>query len=142
VVGLRYGRFTIEISRPRVPGVVTAVVLMASEGDEIDIEILGGDPDHWQVYNLQPLGALMLLTCSCKSNVFVPHASDKEPLYGVFGGIHPYDSAGDQPSTPNSVDAIHTYVIDWTAERIVWIVDDKTVRTLFRSKPRDISHVN
>ena len=58
IADFRYGRFTLEVSGPPVPGVVTAVVLMAPEGDEIDIEILGGDPHHWQVYNMQVLEPL------------------------------------------------------------------------------------
>jgi beta-glucanase (GH16 family) len=44
-----YGKFSFEVQCPDVAGVVVAAILTAPGGDEIDIEILGGDPRHWQV---------------------------------------------------------------------------------------------
>ena len=44
-----YGKFSFEVQCPVVPGVVVAATLIAHGGDEIDIEMLGGDPRHWQV---------------------------------------------------------------------------------------------
>jgi hypothetical protein len=45
-----YGKFTFEVQSPVVPGVIVAATLIAPGGDEIDIEMLGGDPRHWQVW--------------------------------------------------------------------------------------------
>lgn len=120
-----YGKVTFEVSSPVVAGVVTAVILIgkhahsisghkpqpshpfiADEHDEIDIEMLGGDPSHWQ------------------TNVFVPAPKDKEPLYGVFGSIE------DVPGAKPSIQDFHQYTIDWDAKKIEWSVDGKTVRTL------------
>lgn len=102
---LLYGKVTFTVTATDVPGSVTALVLLgATTADEIDIEILGGDPSHWQ------------------TNVFRPAPGEAEPLYGVFGGIefYPKGTAG----------STHTYVVDWSPERIVWSVDGQIARTL------------
>lgn len=80
--------------------------MIADEHDEIDIELLGGDLPHWQ------------------TNVFAPAPRDDQPLYGAFGGIEDY------PHGQKSVRAIHSYTIDWNADRIQWSVDGSEVRTL------------
>ena len=48
----RYGKYSFQVAAPKVAGIVTALVIIAPEGDEIDVEILGGDPHHWQVSRL------------------------------------------------------------------------------------------
>ncbi|KAI0365172.1 concanavalin A-like lectin/glucanase [Pilatotrama ljubarskyi] len=101
-----YGKVTYAFSGPAVPGVVTAAILIADEHDEIDVELVGGDPQHWQ------------------TNVFAPAAHDDQPLYGVFGEIEDYAHA------PKNVKNTHFYTIDWNAERIQWSVDGSEVRTL------------
>ena len=78
----------------------------AENADEIDVELVCGDPHHWQ------------------TNIFAPQKTDTEILYGVFGGTHGYS-----PSS-GSVTGWHKYTIDWNADRIIWSVDGKTVRTL------------
>lgn len=37
-----YGKFSATIKSAKVPGAVTAVILIADDGDEIDYEILAG----------------------------------------------------------------------------------------------------
>ncbi|THG96618.1 hypothetical protein EW026_g5238 [Hermanssonia centrifuga] len=103
-----YGKMSFEVAAPSVPGVVTAVILIADEHDEIDVELLGGDPSHWQ------------------TNIFAASPSDKEPLWGVFGMIQDY------PRKSN-IDAKHNYTIDWNEDRIIWSVDGSKVRTLRKS---------
>ncbi|KAF8519666.1 glycoside hydrolase family 16 protein [Gautieria morchelliformis] len=104
---LLYGKVTFEVSFPTlVPGVVVAVILIADEHDEIDIEMIGGDADHWQ------------------SNVYAPSPSDTQPLWGVFGKIQ------DLPRSPSTIASVHAYTIDWNADRIIWSVDGIVVRTL------------
>jgi beta-glucanase (GH16 family) len=39
---MQYGRFTASIKSAKVPGAVTAVILIADNGDEIDFELLAG----------------------------------------------------------------------------------------------------
>ncbi|KAI0819579.1 concanavalin A-like lectin/glucanase [Trametes gibbosa] len=101
-----YGKVTYTFSGPAVAGVVSAAILIADEHDEIDIELVGGDPKHWQ------------------TNVFAPTPHDDQPLYGAFGGIE------DFPHGSQNVTAVHSYTIDWNAERIQWSVDGSEVRTL------------
>lgn len=117
------------MSCPLVAGVVTAVILIGSflallqplparltfsiahERDEIDIELLGGDPAHWQ------------------TNVFAPSPRDTQPLWGVFGSVEDVPAG---TMSDASIHDFHKYSIDWSADRIVWAVDGKTVRTLPR----------
>ncbi|KAJ8489980.1 hypothetical protein ONZ51_g2573 [Trametes cubensis] len=105
---LLHGRVTFTFSGPSVAGVVAAAILIADQHDEIDVELVGGDPQHWQ------------------TNVFAPAPHDDQPLYGVFGEIEDY------PRGPKSVDETHSYTIDWNTERVQWSVDNATVRTLRR----------
>ena len=81
---------------------------IADQGDEVDVELLGGDPAHWQ------------------TNVYAPSPRDKGPLWGVFGEIEDYPTG--------SVKQNHEYTVDWNAERIVWSVDGQTVRTVTKGK--------
>ncbi|KAI0709629.1 glycoside hydrolase [Cerioporus squamosus] len=105
---VRYGKVTYTFSGPATPGVVTASILLASERDEIDVELLGGDPLHWQ------------------TNVFAPAPSEDQPLYGAFSSVQDY------PHSPKNVASTHSYAIDWSPERIVWSVDGSQVRTLLK----------
>ncbi|KAH9829986.1 concanavalin A-like lectin/glucanase [Rhodofomes roseus] len=101
-----YGRVTYTIAAPPVvSGVVTAAILIADEGDEVDVELLGGDPSHWQ------------------TNVYAPNPKDQGPLWGVFGEIEDYPDGGDGSQS-------HEYTVDWNAERIVWSVDGQSIRTI------------
>ena len=77
----------------------------ADEHDEIDVELLGGDPKHWQ------------------TNVYAPRPDDTQPLWGVFGEIENVGSG-------STVSEFHNYTIDWSFDRIEWSVDGRAVRTL------------
>lgn len=39
---MQYGRFSATVKSADVPGAVTAVILIADDGDEIDFELLAG----------------------------------------------------------------------------------------------------
>lgn len=110
---LLYGKVTFEISAPAVPGVVTAAIMISddAEHDEIDVELLGGDPSHWQ------------------SNIFMTSPHDQEPLWGVFGEIEDYGERGTIVET-------HSYSVDWNADRIIWSVDGADMRSLRREDTR------
>ncbi|KKF93669.1 putative glycosidase crf1 [Ceratocystis platani] len=45
------------------------------------------------------------------------------------GNTSTYDRGGITPMS-DATETFHTYTIDWTAERIEWILDDKVIRTL------------
>jgi beta-glucanase (GH16 family) len=45
---MRYGKLSARIRSAGTGGAVTAFILMADGGDEIDFEFLGGDVDHVQ----------------------------------------------------------------------------------------------
>ena len=109
----RYGKVTYKFSGPAVPGVVSAAILIgtAAQRDEIDVELVGGDPAHWQ------------------TNVFAPTAQDPRPLFGTFSSVE------DVPG-PEGIPAFHKYSIDWNDERIIWAVDGKDVRTLERCESK------
>ena len=81
--------------------------ILADTGDEIDVELLGGDRRHWQ------------------TNMFAPNPADKAPLWGVFSSVEDVPRDG-------SVTDFHSYSIDWSPDRIIWGVDGKTTRTLTR----------
>ncbi len=83
----------------------------APEGDEIDIELLGGDPSDWQ------------------TNVFAPAPHEAQPLYSAFSSVQHY------PTSPKTVAETHSYAIDWSPERIAWSVDGHEVRTLYKGMP-------
>lgn len=45
---MHFGRLSATIKSANVGGAITAVILIADNKDEIDIELLGGDPNHAQ----------------------------------------------------------------------------------------------
>ena len=45
---MHYGRVSATIQSANVGGAIAAVILIADGGDEIDFELLGGDPNHVQ----------------------------------------------------------------------------------------------
>ncbi|THH09733.1 hypothetical protein EW145_g1812 [Phellinidium pouzarii] len=106
-----YGKVTFEMKAPAVAGSVSAVILVSDQHDEIDVEVIGGDPKHWQ------------------TNVYAPSPKDTQPLWGVFGEIE------DVPS-PSMITAYHNYTIDWNEDRIIWSIDGHTVRTLTPAQTR------
>ncbi|PCH44069.1 glycoside hydrolase family 16 protein [Wolfiporia cocos MD-104 SS10] len=109
---LLYGRVTFTLYGPTIPGVVTAAILIADQHDEIDVELLGGDPTHWQ------------------TNVYAPSPKDSQPLWGVFGEIEDYTKGG-------TVSQAHEYTVDWNEERIVWSVDGVVMRTLKKDQTQE-----
>ncbi|KAK0218185.1 glycoside hydrolase family 16 protein [Armillaria fumosa] len=103
-----YGKLSFEVTAPTVSGVVTAIILIGSDSsDEIDVELLGGDPTHWS------------------TNVFVFLQGEKEPMYNKYNSVERVDG---------SIAEKHTYFIDYNSDRIVWGVDGKAVRTLTKGQ--------
>ncbi|RUS15691.1 concanavalin A-like lectin/glucanase domain-containing protein [Endogone sp. FLAS-F59071] len=101
---MQYGSVSAFIKVASVPGSVTAFITMSNGGDEIDVEWVGGDSDHFQ------------------SNYFY-HGI---PLYGVNGGNHKVSGASVSA-------AFHTYTINWEPEFITWSVDGVVMRNKTRA---------
>ncbi|KAJ8521224.1 hypothetical protein ONZ45_g2015 [Pleurotus djamor] len=109
---LHYGKVTFDLTAPGDPGyggLVSAFILVGDDSrDEIDIELLGGDPTHMQ------------------SNVYAPQPQDKEPVYGA-------QSSKDTMPQGSRISTRHSYTIEWSSERIKWSIDGKEIRTLHAS---------
>ncbi|KAG0170679.1 hypothetical protein DFQ28_005700 [Apophysomyces sp. BC1034] len=101
---MHYGTISAKIKAAAAGGAVTAFILIADDGDEIDFEFVGADPRHVQ------------------TNYFW----GKNIVYGVNGGNHAISGS--------AYDEFHTYKMDWSPERIVWSVDGSVVRTKYRSQ--------
>ncbi|KAK0189144.1 glycoside hydrolase family 16 protein [Armillaria mellea] len=103
-----HGNLSFEVTAPAVPGVVTAFILVGSDSlDEIDVELLGGDPTHWS------------------TNVFVFLPGETEPMYNKYSSIERVEG---------SIAQKHTYFIDYNLDRIVWGIDGNVVRTLTKEQ--------
>ncbi|KAL0570043.1 putative glycosidase CRH2 [Marasmius crinis-equi] len=108
---------TFEIASSTQPGsVIAAILIDANEDsgdkvrqDEIDWELLPGDPEY------------------CQTNLFAPTEADTAPHYGVFSGRHDLGKG-------STVFELHSYSISLFEDKIEWGVDGTTVRTLHKSE--------
>ncbi|KAK0255603.1 hypothetical protein LTR91_002589 [Friedmanniomyces endolithicus] len=99
-----FGRIDVKMRAAPGAGIVSSIVFLSDDLDEIDWEFLGGN------------------TAQVETNFF---GKDNTTTY---------DRAVYYPvSTPQS--SFHTYTIDWTSDRIEWIIDGTTVRTLAYTDP-------
>lgn len=109
---MHYGRLSATLKSAPVGGAITAVILLADGGDEIDVELLGGE-QKGRAH--EPFTAICLFVClfvdvrwligdpnHVQSNYFYGH----NILYTVNGGYH-------EISGPAVFDDYHTYSIDW-----------------------------
>ncbi|KAI8974411.1 concanavalin A-like lectin/glucanase domain-containing protein [Pilobolus umbonatus] len=100
---IKFGTVSARLRVASEGGVVTAFILIADDGDEIDFEFIGGDTDHVQ------------------TNYFWGQHME----YMVNGGIHNVSGSTDKE--------FHKYTIVWQPDKIQWLVDDKLVRTKLKS---------
>jgi len=114
-----HGRFQADIRAAAGPGLITGFFLhRASPRQEIDIEILGTDPTR-------------MLT-----NVyFNPGEAGTTMEFGYRGAPHWIDLGFD------ATQDFHEYVIGWTADRIVWLVDGRPVHERASWEPTPIPHL-
>ncbi|KAI8973517.1 concanavalin A-like lectin/glucanase domain-containing protein [Mycotypha africana] len=102
---MQYGKFSATVKSSRVPGAVTAVILIADNGDELDFEFLAGERDQ------------------ITTNYFYgPHI-----VYGENGKVT------DAPDG-NAYDRFYDYTIEWTPSSIKWFINNNLVRTVDRRK--------
>lgn len=94
-----FGVITVKMQAAPGAGIVSSVVLLSDDLDEIDWEWLGGN------------------TTTVETNFFGK------------GNTTLYDRATYQDVASPQTQS-HTYTIDWNADRIEWIIDGTTVRTV------------
>ncbi|KAL0145045.1 glycoside hydrolase family 16 protein [Mucor lusitanicus] len=97
---LHYGSVSFDLQAAGKAGAVTAAVLLAPGGDEIDFEMLGADHNKVQ------------------TNFFY----GSNPIYGV--------NSADTEVNINTASGTHNYTVDWSPERIEFFVDGKLIRTV------------
>ncbi|KAI8388635.1 concanavalin A-like lectin/glucanase domain-containing protein [Radiomyces spectabilis] len=95
---MQFGKFSATVKSAPVGGAITAIILIGDNGDEIDYEMLGGDPNHVQ------------------TNYFY----GDDIVYGVNGDIHKVP----KDITENFL----TYTVTWSPSKIEWSINGKTVR--------------
>ncbi|CAK5274035.1 unnamed protein product, partial [Mycena citricolor] len=100
------GKVTFLVEAPTISGVIVAGILIGDSGssDEIDVELICGDPDTWQ------------------TNLFVADPRDSKPEYGVFSSKEAVDNIND----------VHAYSIEMSPDAVHWSLDGHAVRTLKR----------
>ncbi|OAA47185.1 Concanavalin A-like lectin/glucanase [Beauveria brongniartii RCEF 3172] len=98
-----FGRLEVEMQAAPGKGVITSIVMLSDDLDEIDLETVGSD------------------TARIQSNTFSRGDSTRHDLLGYL------------PVADTSAAAGHTYTVDWTTERIEFAVDGVVRRTLRRA---------
>ncbi|KAI9487089.1 MAG: concanavalin A-like lectin/glucanase domain-containing protein [Benjaminiella poitrasii] len=97
---MQYGKFSATVKSAKVPGAVTAVILIADNGDEIDFELL-----------VSPSKQIT-------SNYFY----GPKIVYGKNGRDE------DAPNG-NVFDEFYKYTIEWSPSEIKWFINDEEIRT-------------
>ncbi|KAM3469478.1 hypothetical protein MY5147_007024 [Beauveria neobassiana] len=98
-----FGRLEVVMQAAPGKGVITSIVLLSDDLDEIDLEAVGSD------------------TARIQSNTFSRGDSTRHDLLGYL------------PVADTTAAAGHTYTVDWTTERIEFAVDGVVQRTLRRA---------
>ncbi|THH13746.1 hypothetical protein EW146_g6508 [Bondarzewia mesenterica] len=101
------------IPAPTVAAVVTAAILIADQHYEIDVELFGADPKHWQ------------------TNVYAPNPNGREPLWVAVGNAEDFSS-----TFRTSIAKKHLYTIDWSPERNPRSVDGHVTRIFTPGAPQ------
>lgn len=119
VRSFEHGRFEADIRAARGSGLVTGFFLHRdTPRQEIDIELMGGDPRH------------ML------ANVYFNPGDDGTAMdFGYRGSPFRVDLGFDSTAD------FHRYAIDWRPDRVIWLVDDQVVHERGGWDPTPIPHL-
>ncbi len=101
-----FGHVEVKVQAAQGKGIITSLVLLSDDLDEVDFETVGAENKQIQ------------------SNYF---SKGDDSTYNR-GGFHDVDS----PLTVS-----HTYAFDWTAEKVEWFINGKSVRVLKASDVGD-----
>ncbi|KAJ3051033.1 hypothetical protein HK097_007995 [Rhizophlyctis rosea] len=113
---MRFARISLSLEHSTTSGTVTAFNTMSDEGDEIDFEFLGNDPQRVQS-NIWWRSLWVKRTLRlCRS------ADCRDPNTGAHGSNPPHAIQGGA--------ARNVYTMDWRSDRIDWIINNRTVRTV------------
>jgi len=112
-----YGKISATMTTSQGAGVVTAFIMMSDARDEIDFEFVGVDTEHVQS-NYYSQGIT-----NCKTS----------QMYAYSSQLTRTDNNGANISVSNTVTTSHTYTIDWTPDKLTWLVDGKPMRTKNRA---------
>ncbi|KAF9551394.1 hypothetical protein EC957_009279 [Mortierella hygrophila] len=112
---MQYGKVKARIKTgSSSPGVVSAFIIRNEDpGDEIDFEVVGRDPTEAQ------------------TNFYYRTPPDMPT------DLIDYSNTGKQPLNTNTALDFHDYEIEWMPEYILWKVDDKVIRHVFRNETKD-----
>lgn len=94
-----WGRYEISLKVAPGTGIISSIMLLSDDLDEIDIEFMGANATQ------------------VTTNIFAK-GDDDDHSYGK-----------EHVMAPNQGD-YHTYIVDWTKDRLQWSVDGNVVRTL------------
>jgi beta-glucanase (GH16 family) len=97
---MMFGHYDVVMKAAPGQGIVSSLVLLSDDLDEVDWEFLGSDDKQVQ------------------SN-----------YYGK-GNTEVYDRGANLSAAAGTQDDFHTYSIDWTADHITWSIDGQVLRTL------------
>ncbi|KAF1739464.1 putative extracellular glycosidase [Beauveria bassiana] len=95
-----WGRYEISLKVAPGTGIVSSLMLLSDDLDEIDIEFLGANATQ------------------VTTNIFAK-GDEKDHSYGKEHVME----GGNQ-------DGYHTYIVDWTKDRLEWYIDGNVIRTL------------
>lgn len=95
-----FGSVSVVMKAAPGKGVISSIVLQSEDLDEIDWEFMGGNATH------------------------------AETNYFGKGNTTSFDRAIYYPVEKDVRENFHNYTIDWTAERLIWMIDGKVIRTL------------
>ncbi|OAA70336.1 Concanavalin A-like lectin/glucanase, subgroup [Cordyceps fumosorosea ARSEF 2679] len=95
-----WGRYEISLKVAPGTGIISSLMLLSDDLDEIDIEFMGANATQ------------------VTTNIFAKGDEDDHS----FGKEHVM-AGGNQ-------DDYHTYIVDWTKERLEWSIDGNVIRTL------------
>lgn len=123
-----FGRVDVKMKAAPGTGIVSSIVLESDDLDEIDLEFLGGDTT--QVETNVSLKAFSWHACADSVCQFFGKGNTTAYDRAVYYNVQ----------TPQST--FHTYSVDWNSDRIEFIIDGTTVRTISSTDPLTLNGKN
>ncbi|KAG0362956.1 hypothetical protein BGZ54_008420 [Gamsiella multidivaricata] len=112
---MQYGKVAARIKTgSSSPGVVSAFIIRNEDpGDEIDFEFVGRDPSEAQ------------------TNFYYRTPPDMNTT------LIDYSNSGKEPLGVNTVLDFHDYEIEWMPDYLIWRVDGKVIRSIFKNQTKN-----
>ncbi|KAI7901872.1 concanavalin A-like lectin/glucanase domain-containing protein [Cokeromyces recurvatus] len=100
---MQYGKFSATVKAAKVPGAVTAVILIADNGDEIDFELLANPKNQ--------------ITSNYFYGPNIVYGKNGKEINAPNGSVF---------------NEFYKYTIEWSPSEIKWFINDKEIRTKTR----------